>query len=447
MPIMAASEFHSPLESLGPELTSEIERVAALNADPDRWIWCDEEEFAAWKPAPTGWQLFANRWREATEQEIFDTYEEGARVLKITDDRCIMSRQHMEQIIVRDCYLEAYKVAWCYAVEHYKAGVVFTGQPGIGKTTFLWFLLVCLLQKKQMVLLKFDGVNQEPLLFHADGRVYVTLDASNHPVTSDPNMQRDMFIWSLFDVGEQEGPPEDMILPLLFPVQAPSPNLDRYDDWSVRHRALVTGLPLWTRDELRAGARLDREFRQFSRRLETVVRDWGNGADVAAFAPYPGVLDLLRFRYPNCPPASPDEAFDALLDVLIDHFGYVARDVYRGMYDFDEVWMDHEAALQTINSEKLEHVARTLVEETCFPQNTKGAHRLVCTTVQSIPLRMPPQWLLDFKSPVIAKKLVKHIRAEGYSCPDNMHAFLSSLYDGRGLQMARWFESTPSAAQ
>ncbi|RPD61541.1 hypothetical protein L227DRAFT_652307 [Lentinus tigrinus ALCF2SS1-6] len=333
---------------------------------------------------------------------------EGARVLITTDDERILRRKLMERILVRDCYLEAYKVAWRYAVLHPSAGVIFTGQPGIGKTTFLWFLLVCLLQKQQMVVMRMDETFEDVLLFHVDGHVYTAKNARRYPRVAKPEMKEQIFIWSLFDAGKDKAAaPPDMVLTRMFPIQAPSPQYARYKEWSERRGPLITGLPLWTRDELRAGVRLDPEFAQFKSYLDTLVGGWGiNGPDAAAFERYSGVLDLLRSCHAS-PPASSDEALDALLDVLIDHFGYVAQDVYRGMYDFDGAWMDHEVVLQTITSEQLRSVMKTLIIELSFPKEIPKAHRLVCITPQSIELRVPPRWLIDIKSPVLARKLVE----------------------------------------
>ena len=77
--------------------------------------------------------------------------------------------------MIRKCYVDAEKLVWNRAIFAPKTGVILSGQPGIGKfissvspsslqletfvgkTLFIWFLLVRLLSMKQVVVLHIAG--------------------------------------------------------------------------------------------------------------------------------------------------------------------------------------------------------------------------------------------------------------------------------------------------
>ncbi|KAK2460144.1 hypothetical protein APHAL10511_007823 [Amanita phalloides] len=61
-------------------------------------------------------------------------------------------------------------------------GVIFTGQPGIGKTLFIWFLLAHLLKMKQAVLFI---IQDECLLFYHD-EVYTPIGTPKTLIPSPP---------------------------------------------------------------------------------------------------------------------------------------------------------------------------------------------------------------------------------------------------------------------
>jgi len=112
----------------------------------------------------------------------------------------------------------------------------------VGKTLFLWYLLLRLLQKKQVVLLH---ANYEDFLFYHDG-VYGTFRHTRARHLPSP---RSGLIWSLFDLFPRERFPELAIDPQCFPVQCPSPNRDLYP-WRKQRGPLYTVFPLWTIEEL-----------------------------------------------------------------------------------------------------------------------------------------------------------------------------------------------------
>ena len=123
-----------------------------------------------------------------------------------------------------------------------------------GKTLFNYYLLVRLLQRKQLVLFSPDG--ECVYLFFYD-KVYAVKESLAtqdvgaslpHPVSS-----LNIFIWSLFDIRERREPKRFLVTHPCCPVQTASPDPVRYRTWDEERMPLLTGLPLWTRDELVQG--------------------------------------------------------------------------------------------------------------------------------------------------------------------------------------------------
>jgi hypothetical protein len=126
----------------------------------------------------------------------------------------------------------------------------------IGKTLFLFYLLVRLLQLRQVVLFTLDG-NDLYLFYH--GEVYTTTVASLNTTQKlfrlpQPESQTsEVFMWSLFDIREKQEPDLVLITHPCVPVQAAPPDSVRFRTWHKEFRPMHVGLPLWTRDELAKG--------------------------------------------------------------------------------------------------------------------------------------------------------------------------------------------------
>ena len=119
-----------------------------------------------------------------------------------------------------------------------------------GKTLFLYYLLIRLLQRKQVVLFSPDG--EALYLFYHDQAYYRVggIDESlPQPISNSSNV----FIWSLFDIHEPKEPKRFLVTYPCLPVQTASLNPIRYKIWNKERMPLRTGLPLWTRDELARG--------------------------------------------------------------------------------------------------------------------------------------------------------------------------------------------------
>ena len=122
-----------------------------------------------------------------------------------------------------------------------------------GKTMFLPYFLIRLLQYKQIVLFTVDGTRL--FLFHV-GEVWTAIA---NPMLQLPLPRRPQklslkqFVWSLFDIKASTEPEEMLIRQHCFPIQTASPDVSRYRRWSRKRNATITGFPLWTRAELVQG--------------------------------------------------------------------------------------------------------------------------------------------------------------------------------------------------
>ncbi|KAK2460423.1 hypothetical protein APHAL10511_007588 [Amanita phalloides] len=123
--------------------------VLSVHAESTNWDWPDDER-AAWTLATKKWQQFMLKGYDAEE-----TFDLVSRHLVLAPNLRLPAVPHGS--FVRDAYLEAEKLVWTRALTHSSTGVILTGQPGIGKTFFLWYMLVRLLQMKQVVLLHICG--------------------------------------------------------------------------------------------------------------------------------------------------------------------------------------------------------------------------------------------------------------------------------------------------
>ncbi|TFK89525.1 hypothetical protein K466DRAFT_597695 [Polyporus arcularius HHB13444] len=329
------SEIQSALTSLPLIILNKVRQVAAANAVAENWVWpADRRE--QWRPAQLAWHSFADRWREASDEMLFNTHDaHGSRVLAFCDP--VEGGEHinapMNEILVRDCFLEGVRLLWCNAACDHEGGVVVAGPEGIGKTVFIWFFLVCLLQMKQPVL--FKPYNDGPVfLFHPDGSVHTASTARGClPVAVKSRSEDDLFIWSVCDAGPN--PVEGMTGRRVFPVRVLPTSSNQLPTWN---------LPLWESEELICGARFDRVFPWLQADLAPVITTWCQKPppDYQEFEDrYPGLLSLLQ-NHANGGPQSVDEAHKTILGVLIEECGQIPRDVYRGMRNYTGVLRERE---------------------------------------------------------------------------------------------------------
>ncbi len=92
--------------------------------------------------------------------------------------------------------------------------------------------------------------SQPPLLFYHDG-VYKATTSPN--IEDFPYPEGPVLIWSLFEAHQEHLSQCAYYAPVLFPVQAPSPNPKLYDGWQKRRYPVFSRFPLWDFKELKEG--------------------------------------------------------------------------------------------------------------------------------------------------------------------------------------------------
>ena len=112
------------------------------------------------------------------------------------------------------------------------------------------YLLIRLLQQKQIVLFTVDGVNLY-LFYH--GQVYFGQTKST--LALPERTKDDIFIWSLFNIKNREEAAEVLLRPQCLPVLTASPDGSQYRIWRAMGTMApqVVIMPMWSRDELARG--------------------------------------------------------------------------------------------------------------------------------------------------------------------------------------------------
>ncbi|KAI0695868.1 hypothetical protein C8T65DRAFT_39679 [Cerioporus squamosus] len=282
---------------------------------------------------------FGSRWRSST-----DRTDRGGSILSVDisgpAQPSLTTKGH--QIYVRPSYVDTFERIW-RAATLFRPGALISGQPGISKTVFLWYMLIRLLQEGQVVLLHMPG--NRPLLFLHD-KVYIR-KPSLIPDDGEPNLlpvcsEKLGFIWSLFDIAAPTAPPYLATRIDCFLVQAPFPDPARYAGWIKNNFLVYKGaLPLWTRDELRAAFPLYEYSDPLREDLQAVLAGWPHKKLRGRKA----LTDALLRAYGEERPQSVDSMLETLMDIAINVSGYVPHDVYAAMYDLNAVTSDHGAAL------------------------------------------------------------------------------------------------------
>ncbi|KAF8893281.1 hypothetical protein CPB85DRAFT_1330806 [Mucidula mucida] len=207
----------------------------------------DFEPGTVWEKAPSEWQDFYQRWSAVDKDQV------------LKKETMTLLPQRIDPLLVRDSYEPLLHSVFCVA-EIPSRGVLITGQPGIGKTLFLWYALIRLITLGQLVIF---AQSDERFLFY-NGTVYSAgaNDRPALPVFRGDKVKPKPFIWTLIDADGGIVPPHLVHSPC-FPVQASAPNPICYKQWMKQRCGARLSLPLWSRKELWQGLRLQHRYDQF----------------------------------------------------------------------------------------------------------------------------------------------------------------------------------------
>ncbi|KDR66585.1 hypothetical protein GALMADRAFT_80659 [Galerina marginata CBS 339.88] len=382
--------------------------LAAENADSFNWKWANN---SPWEPASKNWQLFRAKWYGAAATSI----PSAGTSLSLEP----LSRLNPDgpSILVRESYGTTFDHVWACAMSSMGYhGAIVTGQSGTGKTVFLFYLLVRLLQLKQPVLF---SLNEHRLhLFYHD-KVYKASTAAVENVELEwglpcPKVLRPdsyVFLWSLFDTRLQHPPKSLLTQYPCLPVQTVS-GVDpiQYRSWEEERMPLFVGLPLWTREELRKGLSYQNEYHYL---LDELCKAYPNppsnlGGPLVGFT---GARELLKAsEFETGSISSPSEAVACLLEASITRFGFSARDVFQGVFNHARLTQRHRNSC-LMQFSRLEDAVRTL-------PNYLGAgwyislHVLALSPVQEAGADAPladVDWEVDFKSEWVARSVLQWV--------------------------------------
>ncbi|KAK7683592.1 hypothetical protein QCA50_013430 [Cerrena zonata] len=214
-------------------------------------------------------------------------------------------------------------------------GVVITGQPGIGKTTWLWFMLICFIAEGKVVAFYLDGT----MYLFRHGHVYRALPNLGGTLSDFVESSQDT-IWCLIGSDLQIIPPPAHLVSQgvskIFPIQASPPDYRRYKEWIDRRGGIVLGMPLWTEEELMAGFRLQKLYTPLLYWLgglprgrdddviSSTVSNWALNSKVTQ----PSTDLELNFRTSR----EIRSLVRELLHHVVVHYGNVPRDIYRVIF-------------------------------------------------------------------------------------------------------------------
>ncbi|KAF9779833.1 hypothetical protein BJ322DRAFT_344792 [Thelephora terrestris] len=252
------------MQSSPPSESDERSVLRQLEDTDDEWSWSASDR-GEWKMVTDEYQQFYEHWRSSSPGSSFPKkypYELSLGVDK--DGRSLLHFRDVgaseSGILVTKSYEDIYQRILRLREETFLHGVVLTGQPGTGKTTFLKFMLARLISNGQVVLL-FDNARAH-LFYRGQVHYRVMTDVIDGlPRLTRPG--RKSPIWTLVDadiypLGPPVGGNRD-----IWPIHATSPKRDRWKVWRKMNDAALWGMPKWSMEELIRGLCLRADYGSF----------------------------------------------------------------------------------------------------------------------------------------------------------------------------------------
>ncbi|KAI0000819.1 hypothetical protein BJV74DRAFT_820874 [Russula compacta] len=209
-------------------------------------------------------------WGNPKSKSIWKRSSTGVDYIDLTDHVAAArflfgSAGRRGKILVREEYHVALRAL--ETEKTYTEGAYVTGQPGIGKTLFLAYVLVVRLEKQQTV--AWQPVDGSPF--------YVLLrdTATIHSISDTDPLDDFAPIWGLSDSNFMVRTPPSIFVensPLIRAIQATSPRRDRWKDWSKHAGAECYVMDIWSEMEI---AHLAGVLNLDAGRMTFLAREWG----------------------------------------------------------------------------------------------------------------------------------------------------------------------------
>ncbi|KAI9462208.1 hypothetical protein HD554DRAFT_2289333 [Boletus coccyginus] len=179
-------------------------------------------------------------------------------------------RSFFARVVVHDKLLvrNEYRVALqALETNSYEAGVYVTGQPGIGKTLFLVYLLVRRLGQQKPVAVQFLNGKGFYALFKDTVSFHLLTDGS--PLRENPS------VWALCDSNQYVTIPDGLFLSHVGVrvIQTTPPTASRWKEWSKQVGAQPYIMDIWSEEEVVQLATL---LGLDAHRTMTLAEKWGN---------------------------------------------------------------------------------------------------------------------------------------------------------------------------
>ncbi|KAF9488798.1 hypothetical protein BDN71DRAFT_1456902 [Pleurotus eryngii] len=159
---------------------------------------------------------------------------------------------------IREHHVQLYERLCKMAQRFSCGGVVLFGQPGTGKTYYLFFLLLKKLTKGEPVLF---SLSKREVLYFSSGGVQSNTDIVPQDLLDlvPPKSQNPADrTWALINSDQGDGlpPPDALLQKFIFSFQAPSPRTSRYKAWTKQKGGKVLSVARWSRQELSHAVKL-----------------------------------------------------------------------------------------------------------------------------------------------------------------------------------------------
>ncbi|KAF9045735.1 hypothetical protein BDZ89DRAFT_1155428 [Hymenopellis radicata] len=309
-----------------------------------QWHWSKRSK-DKWRRAPRDWQKFMNYWMESSRAlELNRTEFPHALTIFPSPpfsfgDMEVLGATSLDftsqgTILVFERYAFLYHGINRWQRENTKDGVIVAGQPGIGKSLFLWYLLVRLIHDRQPVLLHLPHrAGSTPSILFYRGHVwrpkdkdYEFLYLPHEAATEELDTMTHTIM--LVDSSEEVKAPRGLTHASGWPIYAVSPKKERYHEFRKVRNATLWGLDLWSPAHLRKGLELQIKWPRMMKFLTAYLASPESMQDI------PNRLEKAiatkeSAKYATWPKETATDWIDILLDDAIYQYGLVPRSVFQ----------------------------------------------------------------------------------------------------------------------
>ncbi|GJJ06954.1 hypothetical protein Clacol_001151 [Clathrus columnatus] len=348
--------------------------------------WSDERQ-QEWRKAEPAIQEFYNKWHESSNTALSHQVNIG---------HIPEFGKAPDRFIVRNSYKTTFDQVWQWAFVRPKMGIILAGQPGIGKTYFLWYALIRLIKQGQPVAFFTEGTVY--LFYENDVWLLKTTSTILFPIAkavTDLTEHRP-FLFVLIDHDISTLEPLSVLhsSEAVFPIQASYPNPNHFNKWAKRRNAGIWGLPLWEEAELNmAYASLEESILMCSNSqsikgsekaspqvqvaLDT-LKEWTDKKN--------RLLKSLKTDDDSCQAKTKDiedkngiygvdmstinGALKVLLHTAVQDVGLVARDVFERIFYPTAAAENQAEAINHVTYENLQQLSKSFQEDHTFTHQT-----------------------------------------------------------------------------